>query len=71
MPFSFCPFWQIVLLGICLKRHSVAFLRAMEYIDPVYHDTVEAFIEEFELSFVREGSYVFEKHFFLFAIFNI
>ncbi len=27
------------------KRHSVAFLRAMPYIDPEYHDNVEAFIE--------------------------
>ena len=37
------------------KRHSVAFLRAMQYIDPEYHDNVEAFIEEFELCFVRGG----------------
>ena len=38
------------------KRHSVAFLRAMEYIDPEYHDNVEAFIEEFDLCFVRLNS---------------
>ncbi len=37
------------------KRHSVAFLRAMQYIDPEYYDNVEAFIEEFELSFVKGG----------------
>lgn len=31
------------------KRHSVAFLRAMQYIAPEFHNNVEAFIEEFEL----------------------
>ena len=31
------------------KRHSVAFLRAMQYITPEYHANLEAFIKEFEL----------------------
>lgn len=35
------------------KRHSVEFLKAMQYIDPVHHNNVEAFIEELELCFVK------------------
>ena len=35
------------------KRHSVAFLKAMQYIVPEYHDNVEAFIEEFELCYIK------------------
>ena len=48
--------------GVChpersrgISSHSTAFLKAMQYIDPEYHDNVEAFIEEFELSFARGG----------------
>ena len=35
------------------KRHSVAFLKAMQYIVPEYYDNVEAFIEEFELCYIK------------------
>ena len=46
--------------GVChpersrgISSHSTAFLKAMQYIAPEYYDSVEAFIEEFGLCFVK------------------
>ena len=36
-----------------ISSHSTAFLKAMQYIAPEYYDNVEAFIEAFELCFVK------------------
>ena len=38
-------------VGESVKKHCVAFLKAARYIDPEYHEQLEALIEELDLEF--------------------